>query len=970
MATYNTSSELITAINSMASNPSAVLQLVMDNLSDLTSGEVIFVDPSNPAVSLFETAVMLSSANVDQNIAGLRRLYPSLAQTPEDLYHHMSYRDYLNRFASPSTDDFIFLVSYSQFIQRMVPVQDTDYSMIVIPRGTQIVVNKYVTYTLQYPIQIKFFDTQGLEVSYDTSVVSPLQSLTTNIVVATVVTEPTSQEKWIRFTIPAVQVKVKKVTDNIQLGRYFVKEIEFEDQFSMARAFYRNSSTSKWIEMNTTHSPTVYNPKTPTIQLKVINQVLVASIPLVYQNSGLVIGEVRIDIYTTKGAEIINMAEYAISDFVLNMTTLDPVVDTSVFTAAAVNVTVQPRSNAIMTGGKNALTFEQLQQRVINNTMGEPSVPITLKSISASSENRGFELMHSVDVVTDRIFLATRKLPKPSDPKLVTSANIGISSYLTNDPTAIDHEWVRVHGQRTTFLSKNLYLSENGVIRLLSVSEVQSIQQLDSINLLSVVNGQQFLYSPFYYVLDTSSQELQVRAYHLDSPSASTLNFMSQNATIQLVVNTSAYEFVKIDEGYKLRIQTNSGNFYKQLNDTEVMAQISVLIPGSSLYAYWQGVQTAVTQTGERVFEFTLTTDYDVDANGRIVVTNARIDSSLETVAEINLNSVFNIFHLTTSITSQYVPSDIDDLVGRFMLPNPCAVITREQVALEFGVSLDLLWVRARTLAETSNYETYSVDVPAVYKEDVFDTPAIVIEDNEIKYRYLAHRGDPMLDEEGEVIYEHRKGDIVYIDGEPVISSKNIGSREFDMLMIDGRHYFVNDPAYLDYNNEFVSLIVDWVTQDIPAIQAKALEKTKVFFYPKSQLTGADVVVADLTNERISSEQSITVDVAVTDEVFRNLAQRQLLRTKAIQYLDTWIAADKIAISTAIQGLKDVFGDVASSIMVSGLGGSRNLNFVNLVQNQQRLCLKRVLAIQQDGTYVIQEDVTVNFVKADPIVKN
>lgn len=960
-----TNQDILTAIASAPSNPAQILQTVLDTMESNSNGEVRYVDPTNPVVSLFETSVAANTASVQQHIAALRGVYPSLAQTPDELYNHMSYRDYLNRFASPSTDPFIFFIPFSQFLQNARPVLGSDYSKITIPRGTRITINEFLDFTLQYPIDIKYFDTQGLEVSYDASIVSPLQSLTTNIIVSELIADPNSQERLIRFTVPAPQVAINKTTDNITKGRYFVRDIPFKDQFYIARAYYRNNSSGSWVEMSTTHSPVAYDPFVPTMQFKVVNNVLTASLPLVYQNNNLVSGELRVDVYTTKGALVVNLKEYPLESYVLNMDTLDPVVDMTEYASAALNVSIQCLSLSMMSGGKNELTFMQMRDRVIDNSLGPQEIPITMLNAQAKAQNSGFELVPHVDVVTDRIFLATRKLPRPTNQRLVTSANIGISTYLTEDPVAINHDWVRVHGKRVTFLSKNLYESTNGILRLLPRSEVDFLLAMESSAKLANVNSRQYLYTPFYYVLDMEGEELQVRPYQLDQPTASDLNFVDQNTTLQLPVNTASYEFRKVDEGYILRIQTRSGDFYKRLPDSQVAAQLSVLIPRSTRHAFWNGMQVGKTTAGERIFEFFLKTDYDINENDQIVLVNGKLDSLNDFPVEIDLASLFNIFHITTSITDLYVPSPLDEMIARFMLTTPCAAVTREQLKLEMGDALSRLWTRATTVPDTDVYETYSVDVPLVYDKDVYADPPFNVVDGQVVYNVLFQAGE-VVTRDGEVVYAHRKGDVVLVDGKPIVSSKRIGQRLFDIMMVDGRHYFVNDPAYLAYNQEFISTIVDWVSEDIPALQQTALEKTRIYFYPKNQLTSASVLVADYTEIRIPSEQSPVVDVYVSQEIYRSTSQRQILRTSAINYLDTWISGSRMSISEAIEGLKDVFGAGTVSIMVSGLGGDRNLQLVNIPNGEQRLCLKRVLSAQQDGTFIIQEDVTVNFHKADP----
>jgi hypothetical protein len=56
-------------------------------------------------------------------------------------------------------------------------------------------------------------------------------------------------------------------------------------------------------------------------------------------------------------------------------------------------------------GGKKALSFEQLRDRVIRNSVGDFNLPVTNVQIAASLENKGYEVVKNIDTVTNRAFL-------------------------------------------------------------------------------------------------------------------------------------------------------------------------------------------------------------------------------------------------------------------------------------------------------------------------------------------------------------------------------------------------------------------------------------------------------------------------------------------------------------------------------------------------------------------------------------
>ena len=955
------------AILEAGSNPAKILQTAIDALENSSNNEIQYVDASSPALSLFETAAVIASSSIDQHVAALRRVYPALAQRPDELYNHMSYRDYINRFASPSMDEFTVFFQEAGFIQRAVRPIGANYIMMTIPRDTSITVNKYVTYKLQYPINIKFFDTQQMEVSYDTTYGSPIESLVTNMLKPERMVMPGGQGSWIGFSLQLPQVSTRQVLDNVQAGRYFVANYDFPDQYFMTRAWYRNDADGVWREMVTTHSPSVYNPKTPTLQLKVINNSLQVSLPLIYQNTAQVTGEIRVDIYSTKGGEVVNLGDYDVTEFIMDMSPLDPIRDTDEYTAAAQGVSFVISSKSIMNSGKDALTFEQLKDRVIYNSVGPQDIPITNINIKAAAENRGFELVPNIDVVTNRIFLATRSLPKPTNSRLITSATVGISTFITSDPRSLNHEWVRTHNKRTTFLSKNLWRVDNGMLKLMPVADVNALKVMDPIGKLRNVNNNQYLYTPFYYVLDTSSLELQVKAYHLDQPESKRLNFVAQNPTLQLVVNTDSYKLQKTEEGYIFQLQTKSGNFYKNLPDNEVFCQLGVTLQNSYRRAYWLGTLVGKTDDGERIFQFDIKTDYDISAEGLISFINGKIDSHSVTPIETPLTNTFDIFHCTTSITGLYRHSPLDEMIGLFQMPSPCAAITRETVVMEFGLPLDCLWMRGRTLPDTETYQHYEIDVPMVAETDIFGSPPFNIVGGAVQYNYIARAGDPVYGTDGKLQYAHRAGDVVMREGKPVFKESKTGEREFDIMTIDGQYYFVDDAVYKEYKDEFVTVLVDWITHDIPMIQSQALEKTKVFFYPKNQLATTTVLVADYTEETISSAQSFALDLYVSDTVFRSSEQRDRVKALTIRYLDKWVGGLELSVSDAIAGLRDLYGDDVTAVTLTPLAGSKKLQYALISKEQNRLSLKRNLAQQQDGTYVIAEDVEVTFLKSTPI---
>jgi hypothetical protein len=116
----------------------------------VTSGRVKYLDATNPTVLLAESAAVLTAAAVDENVANLRKRYPSLAESFDDLYAHMSDEDYQNRFSTPAVTPIDVLIGWSALKRDMVRDEAEKCFKAIIPRDTEFVAGT-IPFTLQYP---------------------------------------------------------------------------------------------------------------------------------------------------------------------------------------------------------------------------------------------------------------------------------------------------------------------------------------------------------------------------------------------------------------------------------------------------------------------------------------------------------------------------------------------------------------------------------------------------------------------------------------------------------------------------------------------------------------------------------------------------------------------------------------------------------------------------------------------------
>ena len=305
---------LLNNITAVQYNPSSIKTAVLTALSDSSNGLIDIVDPSNPFVFLLESACVCASAAINENDLNTYRTYSKLAVTPNDVYAHMSDVDYINQFAVPTTANFTVMIEENSFAANAKPSQTENGTKIIIPRNTVVSVNG-VSFSLQYPVQILKYNTTGLyQVSYDTTIISPLQDLISNIIPYIKRTD-SNKNSYISFTLPLTQFDVISSQFDITKGT-FSNLVNFNTNYYYCRVYYQNANTNgKWVEVPTTYSQQVFDPTVLTAVIKVVGNTVNISIPQIYITTNKISGTVRTDIYETNGNLQLDMSNFNIQAF-------------------------------------------------------------------------------------------------------------------------------------------------------------------------------------------------------------------------------------------------------------------------------------------------------------------------------------------------------------------------------------------------------------------------------------------------------------------------------------------------------------------------------------------------------------------------------------------------------------------------------------------------------------------------------
>jgi len=963
--------ELLGDLRTYRFDPSRIQRLSLDYLERITNGQVDIIDPTNPFIYLLEMSSVHTALAISESEYFLRKQYPALAQTPSDLYRHMSDFDYAGRFSTPSTAYFKILCEMTSTLNNMVQEPSKGRKRITIGRDSVINAGP-AKFMALYPIDIVDYDVGGLRVEYDIAIKSPVYDLPSYIIEHDIVRDQ-SGRSWIVFTIPTNQIEIVSDYSVVEKTSVYRRDIAFKDQFYYARVFYRKAaSRDPWIEMKTTHSDQVFDTLIPTALFQLLENTLRVTIPYNYVLDGLVSGEVRVDIYTTQGDLVMPLQMVNPDTIRYDFNVTDVIQDDTTFTSPMIRVPLIAASSDITSGGKNVKGFDELRSEVLDNAIGSYKLPITETQIVNFLNDRNYVLTHNVDVVTDRYFIASKTLPKPRNDTLVSSAVITSGSLYTSIDDLRQQALLKQNINNIVIPSNTLFLDDLGTLKIVPENEVNNLKQLKIINPLGfseVANLKTYLFTPFYYVLDFSDDFFKLNAFELDLPKNEFTSFRYHSTSYRGTMTTQNFAIEKIDVGYRIILNTKADDLVKALEDSSIDVQLSFLPYDDNHRVFFKASLIGKTTDQNRVYEIIIRTSHFVKNtidDAVIEITNG-FQNDDEARVFSRLYQTMDLVYTSRERPLEHV-LDYDPLIVNHDLASRSSfVIVHEKYYIRFGSSLRYLWTESRTHFYGDDYVVYDRDIPLTYSEDVYETDPSTgsrfrfTNDCSIEYLGILHyKGDPVLDANGLPVYIHRKGDpILDANGLPIPDDRKI-RRTLDMTLVEASYLFATGLVYKDYNREAVGILTDYITTDMPEYNKRVLEKTEIMFYPRRSKGMVNVLLKDNTYTFVLADQKFFIDFYVSRDVYKNEVQKELIKEKTIRFLVIYFEAKRVSISEIVSELTKILGSSIVSLAVRGLGGNKNYDVVT-VDDVSQLSLRKRLRMVDSGDLIVEECIDFNF---------
>ena len=533
------------------------------------------------------------------------------------------------------------------------------------------------------------------------------------------------------------------------------------------------------------------------------------------------------------------------------------------------------------------------------------------------------------------------------------------------------------NGNSITLTSKVLYQNNNGIISALTIDDINDINGLTSASKCSKVTYGNYYYSPFTYVLDASGETFQVRPYYMDKPVIKARSFVAENSSTGLQVSVGKNYQINIVNGqYVITIDTSSSTSFQNLLDKDIVVQLSFISPTQENRIYINGTQVGKDKTtGERLYQFIIPTSLYIDANHMLTISGFKNNSAANSVTT-PLENTFDITFstLVAPSNSTYSANEVDNYLVPASNLQKLYGITHETFDIVFGTYLQYLWAVSRSVVQPTEYQTWQVNVPDTYTENIYDTssgsPFTIINNNGIEtlsFNLLHKAGDYVLDSEGNIQYKHKIGDIIldnFGNPIPIPGYQADITRLIDLVLIEGQYYFVNQLSATTYRSTIVNTMLSWNTENMASFNKRVLEQSTVFYSPAVTSGQINVFLDNDVVGTMDAAQTVNLTLRVPSTTYNDLTLREALNTSSVSTIYNYFNNNsQVSISEIASALMNVYGADVIDVTVNMPNFPVGQTVVTIVDGSDHLSFRKRLSISSDIQYYVTEDLNITFIE-------
>ena len=935
-------------------DPNSIQSYILDKIEESVNGEIDIVDPTNPFTMLLESTAITASSSIIEMKNNTRKMYPALAYSKDELYPHLTDDVISNMFSIPAIADMVFYINMLDLKQNGYRESGWDYIEMTLPEYTEIVVAN-TTFTLLNDILIRLYDNGSvfIEQQYNSNDIA----INEIGIINSVITSSTSGDSWLLFETKVKQVKRITNNDIVVPSEGFYKKIFINDQYFYSDVMYKNASTNNvYTPLYRSHSDEYIDPGKPTVYIKENDGYIEYRIPDVYLMSGVVSGNIEVVTYETKGNIYIPINNYTLEDYQLTLGNTGK----DERTAVSPNVTILVSSRNVVDGGVDAISVEDLKKRIVYNTTGDIDLPITEYDIKEKAKFQGFELFKAMDIITDRLYIASKNTTNLKSDIIEARADVYnntvrlvIGDLLTNDKVYVDDDIAIIK-------SNTVFKEDNGIVTIIDNNEYQYINSLTNTKKVNYFKDKRYFYTPYYYVIDKNSNIVNTRVYNLDSPELENIKIVDKNNNISLRMNIDKYIVNKTETGYKLTILPVLNKDFENVNLDLLKMQIAIPLVNSSDYIYYTGTYNQTTG----YVNIYIDTDSYIDKDNLLLLKNG---ASYISNKLVDLNSKVILY---SYIEDTNVVDNTDYLLEEIYSDNKdrITVITKETANLIFGTNLKYIWDRVHNEFSERMYLKHTTDKPLFYKEDVYQEDPTdgsiftVDESGNIVYNILHHKGDPVLDTNGDQVYEYKVGDIVIGDDNlPVIDNDNGVIRYVDILMFELEYKLATSIIYNNYRDLLFKTVYDWIYTQVTELNNLTLENTDILYRSYKSSKPVKININNVTYSSPYSVSPIVTLYSITNEYTQD--EMNVMKKQIGDIIHDVLDGIDIKLSDIKQKIIAKLGSNIVGVKITGLDTIGDLEVFNITDKATRLTMNKILKIDNNNDLIVNYDLTLNIQK-------
>lgn len=945
-------------------NPTALADVLINRITDITDGRVVHVDPNNPFTYILERLALIGSFGIQEDLISDKGLYAVLANSEDDLNRHMSDKDFVGRFSKPAFATLRFTLLYQDIIKHGLTNTETGELFLKIPRNYQLEVDGYY-FTLSSPIIIRRTKDGVVDVRFDTSQRDDLFPLETSYINYHM-QQIDHNVRYLNFDVRLPEIKLDKENVNIQAGALIEGEFQYDSTryFYYLKAYYQHPS-GEYVEMKVTHTEEVFDIQNPTCSIKVLRDrgVIKYYVPQVYNKDNALGDRLRLVVYTTRGPINVDFGDYLTKPelFSPSYNGISPETDQDILTAPLNNVTKSVYINEKVIGGSPEKSFQKLRQDVINNNLNA-NLPITSTQIEDRIRDYGLQPVMDYDVVTGRRYLA--KAPVPSDVSRYNVARMSLSMMeLKTTLSALGNSINNVTKISSEIMVINKgaileYSSVDGLV-ILNKKDADRLKGLSGFDLTNEVNNKQYHSTYYHYVLDASTTTTRLRAYELDNPSVLKQYFEDYNNSTQLAANSLFSNIRKTDKGFRIDYNVDIKEFNSQYGIYNVVPVMMIQSKEDDNYFFIEGKLHADIPESP-IFTFYLDSDFYIDSQDKIRITNFSGISGVSVDVPLDLTQEVTIIYFTNDRPKDFKRSEMDDvLVGSYLSTRGLGGISKETHTIEFGKRLEHLYTATYSSTGTNTYKTHEEDVPARYTKAVFNSK------NEI----IHQKDEIMLDIYGDPIIQHRAGDVMFDEEGKTIPIEEAQLNKFlNLLLLDYRFEMANSYLANAYKADVKKNFRTILTLTMSDLHAQLLELTDIKFTVPNK-SNEIFVSSDGRRGIIKSQQSFSFDIFVRSRVHSDNDTRKGIESTILSTLDSYLSSNKSYSKADLVSLvKQRVNEFVSSVRLTALS-ELNSEYLEILDDDAEISIRKKLVMTPDG-YDIKDDVEFNFINTDTVKEN